>query len=67
MFHRKLQRNLPGEGVPGSMRPRSGHPIARALGETSLMFLVHHTISGEQMRDVCRAVEKVMAEATVAG
>ncbi len=52
------------KAFPDHLRPRKRHPIARALGETSLMFLVHHTISGEQMLDVCRAVEKVMAEAT---
>ena len=39
-------------------------PVARKLGATSLMFLVHPTLSDEDMRDTVRAVEKVIAEAT---
>ena len=54
------------KAFPESMRPRVRHPNARALGETSLMFLVHNTISEEEMRDVGRAVQKVMARATSA-
>ena len=44
--------------------PQERLPIARQLGETSLMFLVHPTLSTEDMKAVARAVEKVMALAT---
>ncbi|MBS4009099.1 MAG: DegT/DnrJ/EryC1/StrS aminotransferase family protein [Clostridium sp.] len=40
---------------------------ARDLGETSLMFLVHPSLSGQDMDDVCRVVDKVMAVATRGG
>ena len=36
---------------------------ARVLGETSLMFLVHPTLSESDMEDTASAVEKVFAEA----
>ncbi len=36
---------------------------ARALGETSLLFLVHPTLGETEMNATCRAVEKVMGEA----
>jgi dTDP-4-amino-4,6-dideoxygalactose transaminase len=35
-------------------------PVAKELGETSLMFLVHPTLSEADMQDTCRTVEKVM-------
>ncbi len=38
-------------------------PAAGKSGETSLMFLVHPTLGIDEMRDTCRAVEKVMREA----
>lgn len=38
-------------------------PIARQLGETSLMFLVHPTLGEQEMRDTCQAVTKVMRAA----
>lgn len=39
-------------------------PIARQLGETSLAFLTHPTLTGDDISDACLAVEKVMHEAT---
>ena len=39
--------------------PAKRMPVAKDLGETSLMFLVHPTLSREDMQDTCRAVEKV--------
>jgi dTDP-4-amino-4,6-dideoxygalactose transaminase len=42
------------------LRPPERRAMARELGETSLMFLVHPTLSEEDMQDTCRAVEKVM-------
>jgi dTDP-4-amino-4,6-dideoxygalactose transaminase len=38
--------------------------VARELGETSLMFLVHPTLNEKDMRDTCRAVTKVFEVAT---
>ena len=35
-------------------------PVAKELGETSLMFMVHPTLSADDMEDVVRAVVKVM-------
>jgi len=42
-------------------RPDFRYPIARELGETSLAFPVHPTLSDRDMEDICQAVEKVMA------
>ncbi|MDB4485959.1 DegT/DnrJ/EryC1/StrS aminotransferase family protein [Synechococcus sp. AH-707-B22] len=39
-------------------------PVARELGETSLMFLVHPTISPEQMEAYAQAVRSVMTKAS---
>ncbi len=39
-------------------------PVARELGETSLMFMVHPTLSDQNIRDTWLAVQKVMQEAT---
>ena len=41
-------------------------PIARELGDTSLMFLVHPTLSENDIRDTYQAVEKVMQAASAA-
>jgi len=46
------------------LRPAERLKVARELGETSLMFLVHPTLSKEDMLDTCEGVEKVMAVAT---
>ena len=40
-------------------------PVARRLGETSLCLLVHPTLSEESIRDTWRAMEKVMAVASL--
>ncbi len=47
-----------------TLRPSARLPVAKKLGETSLMFLVHPTLSNEDMLDTCRAVEKVLNVAT---
>jgi dTDP-4-amino-4,6-dideoxygalactose transaminase len=47
------------------LRPSLRWPVAKKLGETSLMFLVHSTLSETDMQDTCRAVTKVMRAATV--
>lgn len=46
-------------------RPARRLPVARELGDTSLMLLVHPTLSGRDVLDTCRAVEKVLRAATV--
>ena len=43
--------------------PAQRLPVARELGETSLMFLVHPTISTEQMAGYVEAVRSVVKQA----
>lgn len=45
-------------------RPESRLPIARVLGDTSLMFLVHPTLSDAEISKTCDVLTKVMAQAT---
>ncbi|HEY4930142.1 MAG TPA: DegT/DnrJ/EryC1/StrS aminotransferase family protein [Terriglobales bacterium] len=52
------------KAFPSEMRPPSRLPVARELGETSLMFLVHPTLSETDMHNTADAVEKVLAHAT---
>lgn len=49
---------------PGAQRPENRLPVARELGETSLMFEVHPMLGEEDMENVAGAVEKVMERAT---
>jgi dTDP-4-amino-4,6-dideoxygalactose transaminase len=37
--------------------------VARELGETSIMFLVHPTLTDEEMDKTCRAIGEVLAMA----
>ena len=46
------------------LAPRRRLPNARALGETSLMFLVHPTLTEHEIADTCAAVAHVLAQAT---
>lgn len=46
------------------MRPQKRLPVAKELGETTLMFLVHPTLGDPDMRDTADAVEKVLTCAT---
>jgi dTDP-4-amino-4,6-dideoxygalactose transaminase len=52
------------KAFPQSMRPAQRLRVARQLGETSLMFLVHPTLSEQDMLDTNRAVEKVLKYAS---
>ncbi len=45
---------------PYDLRPPKRLENARRLGETSLMFPVHPTLTNQNIGDICRAVEKVM-------
>jgi len=52
------------EAFPEEMRPKARLPVARELGETSLMFPVHPTLSESDMHDIAEALEKVLLEAS---
>jgi dTDP-4-amino-4,6-dideoxygalactose transaminase len=45
-------------------RPSERLPVARELGETSLAFLVHPTLTTEELDKTCEVVRSVMATAT---
>lgn len=45
------------------LRPKERLPVARLLGETSLMFLVHPTLSNSEIEKTCNVVEAVLAQA----
>lgn len=45
-------------------RPGKRLTVARALGETSLMFLVHPTLTDEEISRACVAIEDVLAKAS---
>lgn len=47
------------------IRPAARLPVAKELGETSLMFLVHPTLTIREMKATCQAVKKVMRAATL--
>lgn len=49
--------------VPG-LRPTERLPVASQLAESSLMLLVHPTLSPRDMEDACQALRKVMRAAT---
>jgi len=51
------------KAFPKELRPQQRRKIAHELGNTSLMFLVHPTLSEQNMLDTCQAVEKVMSAA----
>ncbi|WP_067514998.1 DegT/DnrJ/EryC1/StrS family aminotransferase [Endozoicomonas ascidiicola] len=44
-------------------RPEERLPIARELGDTSLMFLVHPTLTQDEISKTCEVVQEVMGEA----
>ncbi|MGE8319955.1 MAG: DegT/DnrJ/EryC1/StrS family aminotransferase [Comamonas sp.] len=46
-------------------RPAERLPVARELGETSLMLLVHPTLTAEEIHQTCRALDKVLGMASV--
>lgn len=46
------------------LKPKARFPMAKELGETSLMFLVHPTLSEQDMEDTCTAVKKILDKAT---
>jgi dTDP-4-amino-4,6-dideoxygalactose transaminase len=52
------------KAFPPEWRPKTRLPIARELGETSLMFLVHPTLAPKDVAATCDAVSEVMCQAT---
>jgi len=50
--------------VDAGLSPAQRLPVARELGETSLMFLVHPTLERPDIDDTIQAIEKVLAHAT---
>ena len=55
-----LEKAFDGTGY----RPRKRLPVARELGETSLMFLCHPTLKDEQVEKTCDVLASIMARAT---
>lgn len=51
-----LEQAFAGTGL----RPRERLKVARELGENSLMFLVHPTLTGEEIDQTCRAIAQVL-------
>jgi len=45
-------------------RPKTNLPVAKVLGETSLMFLVHPTLTKDEVNQTCAALRTVMQEAS---
>lgn len=41
-------------------RPKKRLPVAKELGETSIMFLVHPTLSKDEIKKTCDVIEHVM-------
>jgi dTDP-4-amino-4,6-dideoxygalactose transaminase len=52
------------QAFTAEMRPAAGLPVARELGETSLMFLVHPTLLDIHIEMTCDTVKRVMELAT---
>ena len=76
----RIMNSVTAEGIPcfsgscseiylekafNNIAPAQRLPVARQLGETSLMFLVHPTLSDNDIRDTISAVQKVMEYASV--
>jgi dTDP-4-amino-4,6-dideoxygalactose transaminase len=49
---------------PAAWQPQDRLPVARELGDTSLMFLVHPTLTEDAIQATCTAVQTVMESAT---
>lgn len=52
------------KAVPAALRPTEPLPVAKELGETSLMWMVHPTLSDSDIDDTATAIERVFARAT---
>lgn len=45
-------------------RPQDRLPVAKTLGETSIMFLVHPTLTDSELAETCEVIKTVMNEAS---
>src|SRR3546814_18170543 len=54
-----LEKAFDGTGL----RPAQRLPVARALGETSLMFLVHPTLVADDIDKTCKVLQSVVRDA----
>jgi dTDP-4-amino-4,6-dideoxygalactose transaminase len=52
-------------GKSFELREDEHFPIAKELGETSLMFLVHPTLKQEEIEKTCDVIQQVMEKATL--
>ncbi len=55
-----LEKAFDGTGY----RPAQPLPVARELGETSIMFLVHPTLTAAEIDKTCAVLQEVMGLAT---
>jgi dTDP-4-amino-4,6-dideoxygalactose transaminase len=44
-------------------RPESRLPVAKELGETSLMFLVHPTLTNSEIQKTCEVIKQILSQA----
>ena len=58
-----LEKAFDGTGL----RPKERLPVARALGETSLMFLVHPTLTMDEIEQCCDVIAEVAELAAMGG
>ncbi len=58
----EVYREAAFDGTP--WRPHQRLPVAQALGETSLMFLVHPTLTGADIEKTAGAIQKVLRAAS---
>ncbi len=52
------------KAFPLALRPKRRLPVAQSLGESSLMFLVHPTLTDAEVDDTCQAIQRVMSVAS---
>jgi dTDP-4-amino-4,6-dideoxygalactose transaminase len=55
-----LERAFDGTG----WRPKERLPVAKELGETALMFLVHPTLTDAEIETTCTVIRQVMSQAS---
>ena len=55
-----LEKAFDGTGF----RPAEPLPVARELGETSMMFMVHPTLTAAEIKKTCDVLSEVMSLAT---
>ena len=56
-----LEKAFEGKGL----RPLARLPVAKELGETSLMFLVHPTLTEAEVTKTCEVIKQVLEQATL--